>query len=114
MRASLTRPLEMVLATSTDRNAPTRFNAPATRTATLGRSAPVATEVAIALAVSWNPLVKSNASAVTTTTMTIKDSSMRWVLPPMTAADGLDSKSLRRTRDEHRTNARVVRGNETR
>jgi hypothetical protein len=36
-------------------------------TATRGRSAPVAIEVAIALAVSWKPLVKSKASAATTT-----------------------------------------------
>ena len=40
-------------------------------TATLGLSAPVATDVAIALAESWKPLVKSNASAVTTTITTI-------------------------------------------
>jgi hypothetical protein len=51
--ASSTSPLEIVFATSTDRNAPTRFSAPASRTATLGRRAPVAMEVAMALAVSW-------------------------------------------------------------
>jgi len=34
--------------------------------------APVATEVAIALEESWNPLVKSKTSAVTTTTTTMK------------------------------------------
>ena len=38
-------------------------------TAAFGLSAPVAIDVAMALAVSWNPFVKSNASAVTTTTM---------------------------------------------
>ena len=43
-----------------------------------GFSAPVAIDVAIALAVSWKPLVKSNASAVTTTTMTITVRSMRF------------------------------------
>ena len=37
---------------------------PARVTATFGRSAPVAIEVAMALPVSWNPLVKSNARAV--------------------------------------------------
>ena len=42
--------------------APTRFNTPAR--APPGFSAPVAIEVAIALPVSWNPLVKSKASAV--------------------------------------------------
>ena len=35
-----------------------------------GFSAPVAIEVATALAVSWKPLVKSNANAVTMTTTT--------------------------------------------
>ena len=53
-----------VTATSTERKAPTRFRTPASRTAVLGLSAPVAIDVAIALPVSWNPLVKSNASAV--------------------------------------------------
>ena len=37
-------------------------------TAWLGRSARVETEVAIALAVSWKPLVKSNVTAMTTVT----------------------------------------------
>ncbi len=50
-------PPEMVLATSVDRKAPTMLRIPLTRTAVLGASAPVAMEVAIALAVSWNPLV---------------------------------------------------------
>ena len=62
-----TTALVTVRATSMDRNAPMRFSVPDSATATLGRSAPVATDVAIAFAVSWNPLVKSNASAVTTT-----------------------------------------------
>ena len=53
-----------VTATSTERNAPTRLRTPANRTAVLGFSAPVAIDVAIALPVSWKPLVKSNASAV--------------------------------------------------
>lgn len=60
-------PLATVAATSTERNAPTRFKAADRETATLGFRAPVAMEVAIALPVSWNPLVKSNARAVTTT-----------------------------------------------
>jgi hypothetical protein len=42
----------------------------------LGRSAPVAIEVAMALAVSWKPLVKSKISAVSTTTTTITATSM--------------------------------------
>jgi len=53
-----------VTATSTDRKAPTRLRMPARRTAVFGLRAPVAMDVAMALPVSWNPLVKSNASAV--------------------------------------------------
>src|SRR3954453_9195273 len=76
MSVSSTSPPEIVFATSTDRKAPTRFRQPATVTATFGRSAPVAIEVAIALAVSWKPLVKSKTSAVSTTTTTIMDMSI--------------------------------------
>ena len=68
---SLTMPPEIVLATSVDRQAPMTLRTAAMMTATLGLSAPVATDVAIALAESWKPLVKSNASAVTTTITTI-------------------------------------------
>jgi hypothetical protein len=49
------------------------LSTPAIATATFGGSAPVATEVAIAFAVSWKPLVKSNANAVITTTTTRND-----------------------------------------
>src|SRR6478735_5022163 len=70
--ASFTIPPEMVLATSVDRNAPATFNPAAINTATLGLSAPVATEVAIALAESWNPLVKSKNNAVMITNETRK------------------------------------------
>ncbi|KZE40684.1 hypothetical protein AVW09_13910 [Microbacterium sp. T32] len=64
-------PPEIVFATSVDRKAPTRLRLAASSTATLGFSAPVAMGVAIALAVSWNPLVKSKNSARTmTSTMT--------------------------------------------
>ena len=45
-------------------------------TAVRGLSAFVAIDVALALAVSWKPLVKSNASAVTMTTTTISERSM--------------------------------------
>src|SRR6478609_2331683 len=69
-RASLTMPPEIVLATSVDRNAPTTFSTAAMMTAVRGRNAPVATEVAIALALSWNPLVKSKTSAVRITNAT--------------------------------------------
>ena len=65
-------PPEIVFATSVDRKAPTRFRTAAISTATLGLSAPVAMGVAIALAVSWKPFVKSKNSASTMTSTTIK------------------------------------------
>lgn len=64
---SLMIPPEIVLATSTDRNAPTRLRTADMATAVLGLSAPVEMVVAIALAVSWKPFVKSNTRAVTIT-----------------------------------------------
>ena len=78
---SSTSPLEIVFATWTERNAPTRLRTPAMSTAVRGFSAPVAIEVATALAVSWKPLVKSNANAVTMTTTMITEISMRppWI-----------------------------------
>jgi hypothetical protein len=45
-------------ATLIETNAPTRFSTAAISTATRGLSAPVAIEVATALAGSWKPLVK--------------------------------------------------------
>ena len=60
---SLMMPPETVLATSVERNAPTRFSTAARATAVFGLMAPVAMGVAIAFAVSWNPLVKSKNSA---------------------------------------------------
>ena len=45
-----------------------RWPRPAIATATLGRSAPVAIDVAIAFAVSWKPFVKLKTKAVITTT----------------------------------------------
>src|SRR3954447_7622159 len=68
----LTSPFAIVAATENDRKAPTRFSTPDRATATFGGSAPVAMEVAIALPVSWKPLVKSNASAVITTNARIR------------------------------------------
>ena len=58
-----TIPVAMVVATLIERKAPIRFMSAATPTAMRGRNAPLAIDVAIALAVSWKPLVKSNASA---------------------------------------------------
>ena len=50
-------PLPTVLATSVPRKAPTRFITAAMTSATRGVSARVDTEVAIAFAASWKPLV---------------------------------------------------------
>src|SRR5690348_17739838 len=65
--AVLTRPFAIVAATASERKAPTRLSTPESATATLGGRAPVAIEVAMALPVSWKPLVKSKARAVMTT-----------------------------------------------
>ena len=51
----------MVAATARERNAPTKLSTPEIATAVRGPSAPVAIDVAIALPVSWKPLVKSKA-----------------------------------------------------
>jgi hypothetical protein len=50
-------PLPIVLATPSEINAPMRFITAASRSATRGVSARVDTEVAMALAASWKPLV---------------------------------------------------------
>ena len=50
-------PLPTVVATSVPRKAPTRFITAAISRAVRGARARVETEVAIALAASWNPLV---------------------------------------------------------
>ena len=55
--ASLTRPLPIVFATAVPTKAPMKLNAVAIRMAQPGDSARVATDVAIELAVSWNPFV---------------------------------------------------------
>ena len=67
-----TIPLAMVAATDNDKKAPTKFNIADSPTAARGFSAFVAMEVAMALAVSWKPLVKSKPNAVTITSARIK------------------------------------------
>src|SRR5882757_8353562 len=62
-----TMSVAMVAATLSDRNAPTKLKIDANPTATRGGIARVEIAVATTFAVSWNPLVKSNASAVKTT-----------------------------------------------
>ena len=65
-----------VSATSMERKAPTKLRMADRMTAAFGFRAPVAMDVAIALAVSWKPLVKSNAKAVTTTTTRMNNASV--------------------------------------
>ena len=67
IRSASTIPLAIVAATCSERKAPTKFRIAAIVTATRGAIARVEIDVATALAVSWKPLVKSNASAVATT-----------------------------------------------
>ncbi len=55
--ASSTRPAPIVLATAVPANAPMKLNEAAIRIACDGRRARVATEVAMAFAVSWKPLM---------------------------------------------------------
>src|SRR3954452_23612504 len=62
-----TIPDPTVAATFSEMNAPAKFRTADIATANRGDIARVDTDVAIAFAVSWNPFVKSNASAVTTT-----------------------------------------------
>src|SRR5690349_13645842 len=74
MSSGLTMPLAMVAATEIEMNAPTKFSVDAMSTATRGAMARVEIEVATALAVSWKPFVKSNASAVPMTIQRISSS----------------------------------------
>jgi hypothetical protein len=74
IRPGSTMPLAMVAATSSERKAPTKLSEAASPTAIFGAIARVEMEVATALAVSWKPLVKSNASAVATTIQTTRSS----------------------------------------
>ena len=55
--ASSTRPEPIVLATAVPAKAPMKLKAAAMRIAWAGRRARVATDVAIAFAVSWKPLM---------------------------------------------------------
>src|SRR5919199_2302518 len=57
-----TMPLPTVVATAVPESAPRKLSTPAISTARPGDSTRVATDVAMALAVSWKPLMKSNVS----------------------------------------------------
>src|SRR5665213_1879526 len=72
-RFCATSALAIVAATFSDKNAPTRLRTELSATAVRGFNAPVAMVGAMALAVSWNPFVKSKASA---TAMTMSKSSV--------------------------------------
>src|SRR3954447_20699372 len=67
MTFASTMPEALVAPTASESNAPTKFSAAAIVTAERGPIARVEIDVATAFAVSWNPLVKSNARAVPTT-----------------------------------------------
>ena len=66
-----TIPFAIVAATATDTKAPAKFSTAALATARRGLNAPVETLVAIELAVSWKPFVKSKNSAIATTAKSI-------------------------------------------
>ncbi len=72
-----TMPVAIVAATAIETNAPAKFRTAASATAVRGVSARVETLVAIALAVSWNPLVKSKKSATATTATSVRSSTAR-------------------------------------
>ena len=80
--AGLTIPFAIVAATLIEMNAPAKFRHAEMTTATIGLSAPVAIEVAIALAVSWKPFVKSNESPAITTRMRMSVRSHARAQPP--------------------------------
>src|SRR2546430_7351984 len=61
-----TIPLPIVVATAVPVNAPATLRTPAISTAVPGANTRVATEVAMALAVSWKPLMKSKTRAMAT------------------------------------------------
>ena len=72
--SGLTMPFAIVAATFSETNAPTKFMTAATRTATRGDMARVETLVAIELAVSWKPFVKSKKRATMTTATSVRSS----------------------------------------
>jgi hypothetical protein len=72
MSVADTIPWATVAATFNEMKAPTKFRIAANPTARRGDIARVEIDVATTFAVSWKPLVKSNASAVTTTMTRIR------------------------------------------
>ena len=72
--SGMTIPFAIVAATSRETNAPRKLRIAALITAARGDSARVETLVAIELAVSWKPFVKSKKSATTTTATRVRSS----------------------------------------
>ena len=70
--SSVTISPPIVVATATELNAPMISSTAAAATASRGRIAPLATDVATAFAASWKPFVKSNSRATPITTMSSK------------------------------------------
>src|SRR3954453_13006267 len=91
--AASTMPLATVAATFSEMNAPAKFSTADIATAVRGDIARVDTDVAIALAVSWKPLVKSKARAVATTITRTTSSPIGLVVP---ASAVLDHDALER------------------
>src|SRR5947199_4206241 len=71
-----TIPLPTVEATAVPVRAPTTLRTPAISTAVAGASTRVATEVAMALAVSWKPLMKSKTRAMATIRMSVSSAEL--------------------------------------
>src|SRR4029079_6651018 len=94
--AGSTMPLATVAATFSEMNAPAKFRMADIATAVRGDIARVDTDVAIAFAVSWKPLVKSKARAVATTITRTTSSPMPVRFPPSAV---LDHDALERVRD---------------
>ena len=86
-----TIPLAIVAATAKETNAPRKLRIAALITAARGESARVETLVAIELAVSWKPFVKSKKSATATTAQSV--SSMRQAFLTTTFAITLAARS---------------------
>src|ERR1700754_4506482 len=93
--AASTTSLATVAATEIEMKAPAKLSSEASAIATCGRAAPVEIEVATTFAVSWNPLVKSKASAVPTT-ITRRTSARVWPQEPSLVLDDDALDDLRR------------------
>src|SRR4051794_38933107 len=96
MSSAFTMPFATVAATWSERKAPTKLRIAASPTAIRGGTARVEIAVATTFAVSWKPLVKSNASAAATTITRIRSLSTEF--RPV-ASGVLDDDALEDVRD---------------